>query len=171
MVPASFYGSGLVTGKRRSCYSRRIMLQQQGNATAAATTCYSSRIMLQQQDNATAAAAGSCYGSRIMLQQQDHATAAWLRKQLLQRSDTIVSEIGSSMVKSSPFMVPVSFYGSGSVTDKTMFSDSCCCGCCCGSCSSRNSVRERCWSVLWLLQQQKQRPGALQERPVAPVAT
>jgi hypothetical protein len=40
----------------------------------------------------------------------------------------------------------------------------------CGSSSSRSSARERCRSVLWLLQQQKQRWGALQERPVALVA-
>ena len=33
----------------------------------------------------------------------------------------------------------------------------------CGSDSSRNSSRERCKSILWLQQQQKQRPGALQE--------
>ena len=40
----------------------------------------------------------------------------------------------------------------------------------CGSSSSRNIVWERCGSVLWLQQQQKQRPGALQERSVAPAA-
>ena len=34
---------------------------------SAAGSCFSSRIMLQQQDHATAA--GSCYSSRIMLQQ------------------------------------------------------------------------------------------------------
>ena len=41
---------------------------------------------------------------------------------------------------------------------------------CCGSSINRNSVWERCGSVLWLQQQQKQRPGALQERSVAPAA-
>ena len=40
----------------------------------------------------------------------------------------------------------------------------------CGSSSSRNIVWERCGSVLWLQQQQKQRLGALQERSVAPAA-
>ena len=34
----------------------------------------------------------------------------------------------------------------------------------------QNIVWERCGSVLWLQQQQKQRPGALQERSVAPAA-
>ena len=38
----------------------------------------------------------------------------------------------------------------------------------CTSNSNRNSVQERCRNVLWLWQQQKQRPGALQERSVAP---
>ena len=41
----------------------------------------------------------------------------------------------------------------------------------CGSSNSRNSVRERCKSVLWLQQQQEQRPDALQEHSAALTAS
>ena len=94
-------------------------------------------------------------------------SALWLLQQQEQRLGALHgTSCGSSSTRKSvrqrhmerPVAPAAAETASGSVT-----------GAPCGSHSSRNSAREHYRSVMRLLQQQKKRPAASQERPVAPL--